>query len=76
MARKKVPEREITIKVRGELPKLRDKGCYKVLLYNLEQALASSENPEECAPTIIDIMNQLCEADKIPRREDVDVLIS
>ena len=75
MAKKKVPEREVTIKVRGELPKLRDKGCYKVLLENLTDALASAENPEECAPTMIDIMNQLCEADKIPRREDMDVLV-
>ncbi len=75
MAKAKAPEREITIKIRGELPKLRDQGCYKVLLYNLGQALASAENPEECIPTITDIMNQLCEADKIPRREDVDVLI-
>ena len=75
MATKKVPEREITIKVRGELPKLRDQWRYKVLLENLTDALASTENPKECAPTIIDIMNQLCEADKIPRSEDVDSFI-
>jgi len=75
MTKKKVPEREITIKVRGELPKLHDRVCYEVLLENLTDALGSAENPEECTPTMIDIMNQLCEADKIPRREDVDVLI-